>query len=314
MTLSLSGKVAIVTGGGRGLGRAEAIALAAHGARVVVNDLGVSGDGAGTRNSQPADDVVAEIRKLGGEAVANYDSVAIPEGADRIIQTAINSFGRLDILVNNAGIVRYNYVWDVTDDELDVVIKTNLYGTMYTTRAACRIFREQKSGRIIQTSSGAGQGIAKRAAYGAAKEGVAGLTKTVALDMSQFGVTCNAIRPRAATRLTTQMPGFVDQLKQLRAAGDPKSVAAAERFEQVQKMAPEDCAPLVVYLASNEANYITGCVFEVFAGTIVLQAGPIPFKTISTDGRWTIDRLASIFPETLGQDIEAIRRLSGGLT
>ncbi|MBI4303568.1 MAG: SDR family NAD(P)-dependent oxidoreductase [Chloroflexi bacterium] len=313
MSNRLKEKVAVVTGGGRGIGRAEAVALAAEGAKVVVNDLGVEGDGTGASNSRPADEVVAKIMKMDGEAVANYDSVATPEGADRIIKTAIESFGRLDILVNNAGIVRYNFVWDMTDDELDAVIKTNLYGTMYTSRAACRIFREQKSGRIINTSSGSGHGLAKRASYSAAKEAIIGFTKTVSLDMSQYGATCNAIRPVAATRLTTRMPQFLDQIKQLRAAGDPQSIATAERFQQVQEMPPEDIAPLVVYLATDEASYITGCVFEVFSGTVVLQAGPIRFKTISTDGRWTVDRLAKFCPGTIGQDIEAVRRLSGGL-
>ena len=279
----LKGKVAIVTGGGRGLGRAEALALAAEGARVVVNDLGVAHDGSGPRERQPADEVVSEIKKRGGEAVANYDSVATPEGADNIIRTAIEKFGRLDILVNNAGIGGEDMsrdISDMPDDLWDVMIKTHLYGTFYTTRAACRIFRKQKSGRLIQTSSPSGRGLAGASHYSAAKEGIVGFTRTIAKEMSQYGVTCNAIRPAAATRLTP-----------------PRKIAG------VKRVAPEDVAPMVAYLASDEAQNVSGRVFRVIGGLVQLERLE-NVQSLYSEARWTVDALAEIFPSTLGQGLE----------
>ncbi|MBM3150540.1 MAG: SDR family NAD(P)-dependent oxidoreductase, partial [Chloroflexi bacterium] len=198
MSKRLAGKVAVVTGSGRGIGRAEALALAAEGAKVIVNDLGSASDGSGTSHS-PADEVVAEIKKLGSDAVANYDSVATPEGGENIIKTAIDKFGRLDILVNNAGILRDRMVFNMSEEEWDLVMKVHLYGTFHCTKPACVIFRQQRSGRIINTSSIAGLGNMGQANYSAAKEGIVGFTRTVARDMGKYGVTCNAIRPNAGT-------------------------------------------------------------------------------------------------------------------
>ncbi len=279
----LKGKVAIVTGSGRGLGRAEALALATEGAKVVVNDPGVASDGSGPQDRQPADEVVSEIRKPGGEAVANYDSVATPEGADNIIKTAIDNFGRLDILVNNAGIGGEGMsrdIFDMPDDLWDIMIKTHLYGTFYTTRAACRIFRVQKSGRIIQTSSPGGRGLAGSSHYSAAKEGIVGFTRTIAKEMSQYGVTCNAIRPAAATRMT------------------PPS-----KTKNVKRVAPEDVAPIVVFLASDEAHNVSGRVFRVIGGTVQLERLE-HVQSLHTEGRWTVGALSEIFPTTLGQGLE----------
>ncbi len=279
----LKGKVAIVTGSGRGLGRAEALALAAEGAKVVVNDLGVASDGSGPPDRWPADEVVSEIRKSGGEAAPSYDSVATLAGADNIIKTAIDNFGRLDILVNNAGIGGEGMsrdISDMPDDIWDIMIKTHLYGTFYTTRAACRIFRGQKSGRIIQTSSPAGRGLAGASHYSAAKEGIVGFTKSIAKEMSQYGVTCNAIRPAAATRLTP--PRKIKNLKQI---------------------APEDVAPMVVYLASDEAQNVSGRVFRVIGGTVQLERLE-HVQSLYTGGRWTVEALSEIFPTTLGQGLE----------
>ncbi|MFQ5925792.1 MAG: SDR family NAD(P)-dependent oxidoreductase, partial [Dehalococcoidia bacterium] len=197
----LKGKVAVVTGAGRGIGRAEALLLAEEGAKVVVNDLGGAPDGSGEATS-PADEVVKEIKDRRGEAVANYDSVATPEGGENIIKTAIDTFGRLDILINNAGILRDRMVFNMSPEEWDAVIKVHLYGHFNCTRPACVIFRQQRSGRIINTSSEAGLGNMGQANYSAAKEGIVGFTRTVARDMGRYGVTCNAIRPIAATRLT----------------------------------------------------------------------------------------------------------------
>ena len=202
----LKDKVAVVTGAGQGLGRAEAIELAAQGAKVVVNDLGTATDGRGSSKG-PAENVVAEINKADGEAVANYNSVATIEGAESIIQTAVDSFGRIDVLVNNAGFNRDRMIYNISDEEWDSVMKTNLYGTFYTTRAACKVMRQQKYGRIINTSSHAGLGAMGQANYSAAKEGIVGLTRTVAYDMGRYGVTCNVIRPVSGTR------GFVELVK-----------------------------------------------------------------------------------------------------
>ena len=197
----LKGKVAVVTGAGRGLGRCHALALAAEGAKVVINDLGGAVDGTGADKS-PADEVVAEIKKMGGEAVANYDSVATMEGGEKIIKAAIDNFGRLDILVNNAGVLRDRMIFNMTEEEWDTVISVHLKGHFACTKHACIIFRQQRSGRIINTSSEAGLGNMGQANYSAAKEGIVGFTRTVARDMGRYGVTCNAIRPRAATRMT----------------------------------------------------------------------------------------------------------------
>jgi len=195
----LKGRVAVVTGAGKGLGRAEAIALAAQGAKVVVNDLGVATDGTGASKS-PADEVVAEIKKAGGKAVACYASVAEIAGAESVVKTAVDSFGRIDVLVNNAGFNRDRMIYNTSDEEWDSVLQVNLSGTFYCTRAACKIMRQQNYGRIINTSSHAGLGNMGQANYSAAKEGIVGLTRTVARDMQRYGVTCNVIRPVAGTR------------------------------------------------------------------------------------------------------------------
>src|SRR5713226_2922236 len=201
----LKGKVAIVTGAGRGLGRAEALALAAEGARVVVNDLGGNVDGTG-RDSGPADQVVAEITAAGGEAVANYGSVTSMEDGQRVVQQALDTFGRLDILVNNAGIIRNRMIFNMSEEEWDTVIAVHLKGHFTVTRFAAQVFRQQRSGRIVNTSSEAGLGGFGASNYAAAKEGITGLTRTLALELGRYGVTVNAIRPRAATR----MAGVVD--------------------------------------------------------------------------------------------------------
>ena len=196
----LAGKVAVVTGAGRGIGRAEAMLLAHEGAKVVVNDLGGGPIGGGA-DDRVAAQVVEEIAAAGGEAVANYDNVATMEGGARIIQTAIDSFGRLDLLINNAGIVRPRIIYNMSESDWDDVIAVHMKGTFSTTRAAAMIFREQKSGVIVNTASESGLGHLGQSSYSAAKEGIVGFTRTIARDLGRFNVRCNAIRPRAATRL-----------------------------------------------------------------------------------------------------------------
>lgn len=288
----LAGKVAIVTGAGRGIGRAEALALASEGARVVVNDLGCANDGSDA-SSEPADAVVAEIINGSGEAVASYDTVATTEGGENIIQKALDSFGRLDILVNNAGILRNKMVFNTTAEGWDAVIKVHLYGHFNLIKPACVLFRQQKGGRIVNTSSSAGLGDDfGYASYGAAKEGIIGLTRAVARDMGKYGVLCNAIRPAAATRLTRseEAIGFYQKYRGADIA------PAHEEFAT-----PETIAALVVWLVSDANRSVTGRTFEVASGRIAIYTEPVPEKTIQKDGEFTIDAVFRLMPSGPGK-------------
>jgi 3-oxoacyl-[acyl-carrier protein] reductase len=292
----LKGRVAVVTGAGHDMGRAEAMALAAQGARVVVNGRAKS---LGARGIPMADEVVEEIKSRGGTAVAAYASVDIPEEAESIIKAAVDNFGGIDILVNNAGFTRDRMVYNVPNEEWDAIMKTNLYGTFYCTRAACAIMRQQKYGRIINTSSHAGLGNMGQASYTAAKEGVVGFTRTVARDMQRYGVTCNVIRPVAGTG------GFIEMVKEkgLKEAWVKMWGAelAERRLKQMLELnKPEDVAVLVVYLASEKADNVNGCVFEVWHGHIGIYAVPPPIEQVLTkDGRWTPEELVEAMPRTL---------------
>jgi NAD(P)-dependent dehydrogenase (short-subunit alcohol dehydrogenase family) len=271
----LKNRVAVVTGAGNGLGRAEAIAMASQGAKVVVNDLGTSHDGKGA-SSEAADKVVGQIKKAGGEAVANYDSVASEEGAKNIIHTAIKNYGRLDILINNAGIIRTDVIWDIKTEDWDAMVKTHLYGTFFCARSASMIMKEQGYGRIVCTSSHIGFGFFGQAAYSCVKEGIVGFARTVARDMGKFGTTCNVIRPLAAWRGVVDKVGIMEENK------------------------PEDVATLVTYLASEQAGNINGCIFEVFKNRVGIFTEPQPLEQVLwKDGRWTPDELARVMPETL---------------
>jgi 3-oxoacyl-[acyl-carrier protein] reductase len=274
----LKGQVAVVTGAGNGIGRAEAIGLAAEGALVIVNDLGTSFDGAGSSDS-PADQVVAEIKRAGGTAIANYDSVALERGAGNIIQSALDNFGRLDILVNNAGIIRNKPVYDIVTEDWDAVVKTHLYGTFYCTRAASNIMKKQGYGRIICTSSHIGLGFQGQSTYSAVKEGIVGFARSVARDMGQYGTTCNVIRPIAAWR------------------------GANDKNEYMESHRPEDIAVLVVYLASKAADNINGCIFEVWRGHVGIFIDPPPVaQVLWKDGHWSTQELMRLLPETLTRD------------
>ncbi len=295
MAEKLKDKVAIITGAGRGLGRATALLMAEEGAKVVVNDFGGAPDGTGASIS-PADEVVAEIRSRGGTAVTNHDSVVDFKAAENIIKTAIDNFGRLDILVNNAGILRDKMIFNMSEEDWDAVIAVHLKGHFNCTRHACILFRQQRSGRIINTSSEAGLGNMGQANYSAAKEGIVGFTRTVARDMGRYGVTCNAIYPRAATRLTIT--------PELRAAAErrlaqDKEDELARNILETEKLKPEDVSPLVVFLASDDAADINGYVFGVAGGTISLYSIPTPIKTVIKEGRWTVDELSAVVPKTL---------------
>ena len=294
----LKGKVAVVTGAGRGLGRAHALALAAEGAKVVVNDFGGGWDGTGS-STGPGDEVVAEIHKAGGEAVPNYESVATKEGGEKIIETAIASFGRLDILVNNAGILRDRMIFKMTDEEWDAVMKTHLYGHYYCTKPACAIFREQRSGCIINTSSEAWLGNLSQANYSAAKAGIIGFTRTVARDMGRYGVTCNAICPLAKTRLGLRP----EQLEAAKKAAEKGDTFMLELWQKMEHLMPEDVSPFVVYLATGEAANINACVFSVQGGEIGIYPDPVLTRIIHKEGRRSVDELMDIMPRTIAKDL-----------
>jgi len=294
----LKDRVAIVTGAGRGIGRGISILMAEEGAKVVVNDLGGAADGTGAEK-KVADEVVAEIKAAGGEAVANYDSVTTVEGGESIIRTAVDSFGKLDILVNNAGILRDRMIFNMAPEEWDAVMKVHLYGVFNCTKPACVLFRQQRSGRVISMSSTSGLiGNSGQANYGAAKAGIAGFTRVIARDMGRYGVTCNAIAPGASTRMT--MSEEVLAARQIRTSkgvtggGGAQSPVGAAALRD-----PDDIAPIVVFLATDAAANINGQTFGSSGGTISLYHNPEPMKSIHKDGRWTLDELDSIMPGTL---------------
>ncbi|MEK7849010.1 MAG: SDR family oxidoreductase, partial [Chloroflexota bacterium] len=255
---------------------------------------GGAADGTGAARS-PADEVVAAITKAGGKAVANYDSVTTAQGAENIIKAAIDSFGRLDILVNNAGILRDRMVFNMTDEEWDLVLKVHLYGTFYCTRVASRLMRGQRYGRIINTSSISGMGNMGQANYSAAKEGIVGFTRTVARDLGRYGVTCNAIRPGAATRMT-----LTEELYEARKRSWGQE-AAEEWRRTMEARTPDDVAPLVTFLASEKAANINGCIFEVRGNFIGMYADPprMGGSLIKREGRWLPEELAQVVPQSL---------------
>ncbi|HML97483.1 MAG TPA: SDR family NAD(P)-dependent oxidoreductase [Tepidiformaceae bacterium] len=301
----LAGRVAIVTGAGRGIGRGEALLLAKEGAKVVVNDFGGSVTGEGGTTS-PADEVVAEIKEMGGDAVANYGNVASMADGEAMVKQALDTFGRLDILVNNAGILRDRIIFNMTEEEWDTVIAVHLKGHFTITRYASIVFRQQRGGRIVNTASESGLGNLGQANYSAAKEGIVGLTRTLALDLGKYGVTANAIRPRAATRLTLspEMEAARQRREQLAAQAGGGATAPAGSTAQavtgIAAMAPELVAPLVVYLCLDEAANVNGRDFIVGGNEISLMSLPQRERTIYKEGGWDLDSLARVFPTTLG--------------
>ncbi len=273
----LEGKVAVVTGAGRGIGLAVATLMASHGAKLVVNDPGHSVAGEASQD-RPADEAVEAITTAGGEAVANYDSVADVEGAGRIVRQALDSFDRIDVVVNNAGILRDRIFHKMTPEEWRAVIDVHLNGSFNVSHHAARHFREQESGCFVHMTSTSGLvGNVGQANYAAAKMGIVALSRSIALDMARFNVRSNCISPFAFSRMIGQIPDTPDQ---------------RERLEKLKKMTPEKIAPLAVYLASEEAREVNGQIFAVRGAEMFLMSQPRPVRGLHRAGGWTPETIA----------------------
>ena len=286
----LKDRVAIVTGSGQGIGRAIAVALAEEGAMVVTNNRRPDTPGG------DAETTAKQITDMGGQAVPFFGSVSDFELAGKLIQAAVDKFGRLDILVNNAGTDRPHMVWNMTEEEWDICVDSFLKGTFNCTRFACGVMREQKWGRIMNTTSTAWLGTVGHCNYGAAKAGIVGLTRAVAREMGRYGVTCNAYAPTAGTRFTLSEE-IVAGFKKRYEAG----LVTKERYEELTNPpSPETVTPFIVYLCTDEAADINGQVFDVTGGNIAIYSEPVKKKTISKEeGLWAVEELVELVPKVL---------------
>ena len=275
---ALDGKVVVVTGAGRGIGREIALLAAAEGAKVVVNDLGGAPDGEGA-SAAPAEEVVEAIRAAGGTAVASFDSVADPLAAAAIVETALTRYGRLDGVVNNAGILRDAIFHKMSVADFETVIKVHLMGSFYVSHAAARIFREQESGSFVHFTSTSGLvGNFGQANYAAAKMGIVGLSKSIALDMARFNVRSNCVSPFAWSRLIGTIPTSTE--------------AEKARVARIQAMGPEKIAPLSAFLLGDAARDVTGQIFAVRMNEIYLMGQSRPIRSVHRSDGWTCDSIA----------------------
>lgn len=293
MTGICEGRVVVITGAGRGIGREDALEFARQGAKVVVNDLGGEVDGTGS-STGPAGEVVDEIRAMGGEAIANGEDVSDYDGAGRLIRAAIDTFGRLDTLVNNAGILRDRMVVNMTPDEWDAVIRVHLRGTFCPSHHALEYWRERsKAGetndaRIVNTSSPSGiYGNVGQTNYGAAKAGIAAFTIIASQEVGRYGVNVNAISPGALTRMTQDL-GMGQRAAELPAG-------------EWNPLLPENVAPIVVWLGSSESKGITGRVFNVMGGHLSVAEGWVEGPAVDKEGRWDPAELTDIVPELVAK-------------
>lgn len=284
MTGLMEGKVVLVTGAGRGVGRGVALDMAQAGAAVVVNDLGVALSGADDAGMSPAEAVVAEIRAAGGRAVADGHSVADWDGAQAMVQTALDNFGRIDAVVNNAGNLRDVLFHRMSEEEFDSVLQVHLKGSFNVSRAAAPIFKDQGAGAFVHMTSTSGLiGNLGQANYSAAKLGIAGLSKAIAIDMARFGVRSNAVAPFAWTRMVSSIPDDTPEQK--------------KRVEGLKKLVAEKIAPFVVALTSDAGKDVTGQIFGVRNNEIYLFSQPRPIRTAHTEDGWTPEAVAErVFP------------------
>ncbi len=279
MAKALDGKVIIVTGAGRGIGREIALLAAREGAKVVVNDPGVAADGSGA-DATPAEQVVEDIRQQGGIAVANFETVAEAVPASRIVKHAVDVFGRLDGVVNNAGILRDAIFHRMSVESFEAVIQVHLMGSFYVSHAAARLFREQESGAFVHFTSTSGLiGNFGQANYAAAKLGIVGLSKSIALDMHRFNVRSNCVSPFAWSRLIGTIP--------------TESEAEQARVARMQQMGPEKIAPLVAYLLGDAAHDVTGQIFAVRMNEIFLMSQSRPLRSVHRGEGWTAQSIAA---------------------
>ncbi|MFF0463166.1 SDR family oxidoreductase [Streptomyces mexicanus] len=288
--MDLSGKVAVVTGSGRGLGLAYARALAAAGASVVVNDV----------DAQAAEAAVKQITEDGGRAVAEVVAVGTGEAADALVNRAVNEFGRLDVMVTNAGVLRDRVLWKMSDDDFDTVQHVHLRGTFTCARAAAIRMREQgEGGRIIVAGSPAGQrGNFGQTNYAAAKAGIAAMVRTWAMELAKAGITANAVVPNAATEMTKTMPLFAPYIERYENDGTPfpDSLRKGVAFGTA-----EDCAGLVVFLASDAAKDVTGQCVGIGGDKLSLWSHPQEISAAYTDGGWSADAIAAVWPTSVGR-------------
>ena len=300
----LEGKIAVVSGGGRGIGRGIAKLLAEEGASIVVNDKGTEVDGTGASNI-PADGVVAGIKSSGGKAIANYSDVSTMEGGESLIQACVDNYGQIDILVNSAGSLKDRMIYQMTESDFDQVVRNNSKSVFTTTKFAGILFRQQRSGRVVNMVADSGLGDVGRSNYAAATEGIIGLTRTTAKDLGKYGVTANAISAMAETRL---FPGAVDQHRVPEISGPSRDERAGigpspEIPSWSGDGSPDDAenvAPLAVYLCTEAAPNINGYVLGVRGGSLYVYSNPDIENVVNKWGNFTMEEMDVLFPKMMG--------------